>query len=182
MSHFISIKTTLKVQPTLKAGLVNMGFEVEAVTLNPGLSSRALAGLAIAYTNSFHRAQKAHIVARHALLRAKATAIGFLWDATEQTYVLQCDPYEIRHSDYGRQFGHVVGDADGKPVVETPYGDMNEETVLTVLQQQLQIEYDRALVRATYNVLSETYVGTEIQFTTTPKVTSVSLGATVQRV
>lgn len=182
MSHFINVKTTLKVQATLKAGLVNMGFEIEAATLTPGLSSHALAKLAIAYTNSFHKQQKAHVVARHGLLRDKKTAIGFLWDAVEQAYVLQCDPYELRYSDYGRQRGHVVGDNDGKPVVETPYSFMDDHNVLEVLQQQLQVEYDRALVRDTYNVLSETYVGTEIQFVATPKVTSVSLGATVQRV
>jgi len=182
MSHFLNVRTTLKVQTILTAGLKAMGFEVEAVTLTPGLSAKDLDRLAITYQNSFRQHQKAHVVARHAELRAKATAIGFRWDATEQVFVLQCDPYEIRNSDYGRQCGRVVGDAEGKPVVEALYCHMDDQNVLTVLQQQLQVEYDRALVYSTYNVHSETYVGTEIQFEATPKVTAVGISTAVQRV
>lgn len=182
MSHFLEVKTTLKVQATLSAGLKNMGFEVEVAKLVPGLSESALRKLAIVYTNTYHKQQTAHVVARHALLRAKTTAIGLYWDTNNQVFTLQCDPYEIRNSDYGRQFGHVIGNDNGKPVVDCTYSNMNDDGILSVLQQQLQIEYNRAIVKATYSVLSETYVGTEIQFEAAPKATQVSLGAAVQRV
>lgn len=182
MSHFIEVKTTLKVLTTLKQALQSMGFTVEAVPLAPKLSPESVKALSLQYQNSFQQSQRAHVVARHVLLRDQTTAIGFRWDTEAQVYTLQCDPYEIKHSDYGATFGHVVGDDEGKPVVSMKYNDMTDNSVLTVLQQQLQIEYDRAVVRGSYSVISETYVGTAIEYVVKPHGQTIDLGVVPERV
>jgi hypothetical protein len=102
MSHFADIRTQLTDALALRQALEHLGFQVEAVEIPPNLSQRELNQIALHYRNSFSDTRQAHLIARHSELLQQSTAIGFLWNAATQTYDLQCDPYELRYSDLGK--------------------------------------------------------------------------------
>lgn len=126
MSHFTDIRTQLSNSVALINGLKSMGFEVKSVDIHAA---------AIPYSNSYNDRRNAHIVARHDSLRNQSTAIGFLWNPEDNVYTLQCDPYEIRNSQYGREFG---------------YATLNDRAIETRLNQTIQQAHDRAGVLLKY--------------------------------
>lgn len=158
MSHFADIKTQLKDQQALINGLREMRFLIEAISISPEMTAKQIAKAALRYVNSYNDSRRAHIIARHPKLREKRTAIGFLWDSEAGVYTLQCDPYEIRHSEYGSEFG---------------YSHLTDEAIQTLLNYQVQLEHDRAGVFLNYPpsnfVVTEQRIDNEITFTIKPK-------------
>jgi hypothetical protein len=135
MSHFTDIRTQLSDAVALRLALEHLGFQVEAVEIPPNLSQRELERLALPYRNSYSDMRRAHLVARHVELLQKRTAIGFLWNAAAQTYDLQCDPYELRHSDLGKNWA---------------YPRLSDAEIQRSLSQQIQLQHDYAYVRQQY--------------------------------
>lgn len=158
MSHFADIKTQLKDQQALINGLREMGFLIEAISITPEMTANQIAKAALRYVNGYNDSRRAHVIARHPKLREKQTAIGFLWNSESGAYILQCDPYEIRHSEYGSEFG---------------YSQLTDEAIQTLLNYQVQLEHDRAGVFLNYPpsnfVVTEQRIDNEITFTIKPK-------------
>lgn len=158
MSHFADIKTQLKDQQALIIGLREMGFLIEAISITPEMTANQITKAALCYVNSYNDSRRAHMIARHPKLREKQTAIGFLWDSESGAYTLQCDPYEIRHSEYGIEFG---------------YSHLTDEAIQTLLNYQVQLEHDRAGVLLNYPpsnfVVTEQRIDNEITLTIKPK-------------
>lgn len=158
MSHFSDIRTQLNHPQALINGLQAMGFEVQAVTLTPEMSTKDIQAAAIAYQNSYRDTRRAHVIARHRRLMNQRTAIGFLWDAVASLYTLQCDPYEIRASQFGREFG---------------FTHLQDAAIKILLNQLIQIEHDRAAVLlkfppAQYTII-EQRIKNKITLTVKPK-------------
>lgn len=158
MSHFADIKTQLNDHQALINGLREMGFLIEAISITPEMTAKQIAKAALRYVNSYNDSCRAHIIARHPKLREKHTAIGFLWDSQARAYTLQCDPYEIRHSEYGSEFD---------------YSQLTDEAIQTLLNYRVQLEHDRAGVLLKYPasnfVVTEQRIDNEITFTIKPK-------------
>jgi hypothetical protein len=168
MSHFADICTQLTNALTLRQALEHLGFQVEAVEVPPNLSQRELNQIALHYRNSFSDTRKAHLIARHSELRQQNTAIGFLWNAATKTYDLQCDPYELRYSDLGKNW---------------EYQRLDDAEIQRSLNQRIQLEHDHAYVRQQYPpdqyIITENKVDNGIQLTIKPKTQRVNIGSAV---
>jgi hypothetical protein len=169
MSHFLDIRTQLNHPQALLNGLTAMGFNVQAAIIKPETQQTAAA---IAYHNSFGDSRHAHVIARHRSLLNGRTAIGFLWDALASIYTLQCDPYEIRRSQYGREFS---------------YSGLQDYAVQVLLTQRIQMEHDRAAILLKFPadkyVIAEERIENKLTLTVKPKpqlqALSSSIGSTI---
>jgi hypothetical protein len=168
MSHFTDIRTQLSNAVALRLALEHLGFQVEAVEIPPNLSQRELERLALPYRNSYSDMRRAHLVARHVELLQKRTAIGFLWNAAAQTYDLQCDPYELRHSDLGKNWA---------------YPRLSDAEIQRSLSQQIQLQHDHAYVRQQYPsdqyIITENSIENGIQLTIKPKTQLIAIGSAI---
>ena len=168
MSHFADIRTQLTDALALRQGLEHLGFQVGAVNIPPNLSQKELDEIAMRYCNSFSDSRQAHLIARHSALLQQSTAIGFLWNAATQTYDLQCDPYELRHSDLGASW---------------EYQRLDDAEIERSLNQRIQLEHDHAYVRQQYPpnqyIITENKVENGIQLTIKPKTQLVNIGSAV---
>lgn len=168
MSHFSDIRTQLTNSTALISGLKAMGFEVQFAPITPGLSATQLRAAAIDYDNSYGDTRQAHVIARHTLLKNKRTAIGFLWNAAIGTYTLQCDAYEVKHSQYGQEFG---------------YTGLRDEAIETLLNQKIQQAHDRAGVLLKYPAdqfqVVEEQIDDKITLTIKPKRQLQTIGGSI---
>jgi hypothetical protein len=168
MSHFTDIRTQLSDAVALRLALEHLGFQVEAVEIPPNLSQRELQRLALPYRNSYSDMRRAHLVARHVELLQKRTAIGFLWNAATKTYDLQCDPYELRHSDLGKNW---------------TYPRLSDAEIQRSLSQRIQLQHDHAYVRQQYPsdqyIITENEIENGIQLTIKPKTQLIAIGAAI---
>jgi hypothetical protein len=168
MSHFTDIRTQLSDAVALRLALEHLGFQVEAVEIPPNLSQRELERLALPYRNSYSDMRRAHLVARHVELLQKRTAIGFLWNAAAHTYDLQCDPYELRHSDLGKNWA---------------YPRLSDAEIQRSLSQQIQQQHDHAYVRQQYPsdqyIITENSIENGIQLTIKPKAQLIAIGSAI---
>jgi hypothetical protein len=168
MSHFTDIRTQITNPLALRQGLEQLGFQVEAVEISPSLSQQELQRLALSYRNSFSDTRRAHLIARHPELLRQRTAIGFLWNAATKSYDLQCDPYELRRSDLGKNW---------------MYQQLNDAEIQRSLSQRIQLEHDHAYVRQQYPsdqyIITESQLDNGIQLTIKPKTQQVNIGAAI---
>ncbi|MBM0745008.1 hypothetical protein JOY44_26165 (plasmid) [Phormidium sp. CLA17] len=168
MSHFSDIRTQLNHPQALVKGLQAMGFDVQAVTLTPEMSIKDIQAAEIVYHNSYGDSRRAHVIARQRQLMNNRTAIGFLWDAVANLYTLQCDPYEIRHSQFGREFD---------------YTQLQDAAIKILLNQQLQMEHDRAAVLlkfpANQYTITEQRIENKITLTIKPKQQLQTIGSAI---
>jgi hypothetical protein len=168
MSHFSSIRTRLVHPQALLNALKALGFVVESVEIRSDMTQRELDAIALSYRNSFSDSSKAHVVARHDQLCDRKTAIGFLWNAETKAYDLQCDPYEIRYSELGRNWG---------------YFSLRDAELQQSLSDRIQLEHDHAYVRLQYPsdqfIITENTIDNGIQLTIKPKTQLVNIGAAI---
>jgi hypothetical protein len=168
MSHFSDVRTRLVHPQALLKALKAMGFVVESVEIQPEMNQRELQAFCLTYYNTFSASSKAHIVARHDQLCDRKTAIGFLWNAEAKAYDLQCDPYEIRYSELGRNWG---------------YFSLQDGELQQSLSDRIQLEHDHAYVRLQYPsdqfIITENTIDNGIQLTIKPKTQLVNIGAAI---
>jgi hypothetical protein len=168
MSHFTDICTQITNPLALRQGLEQLGFQVEAVEISPSLSRQELHRLALSYCNSFSDTRRAHLIARHSELLQQKTAIGFLWNVAAQAYDLQCDPYELRHSNLGKNW---------------QYQRLTDALIQQSLNQRIQLHHDHAYVRQQYPpdqyIISESQIDNGIQLTIKPKTQQVNIGSAI---
>jgi hypothetical protein len=168
MSHFSDIRTQLVHPQALLKALEALGFVVESVEIQPEMKQRELTAIALRYCNSFSDSSKAHVVARHDQLLNQRTAIGFLWNAETKAYDLQCDPYELRYSELGRNWG---------------YFSLRDAELQQALSHRIQLEHDHAYVRLQYPpdqfIITENKIDNGIQLTIKPKTQLVNIGAAI---
>jgi hypothetical protein len=168
MSHFSDIRTQLVHSQALLKALEALGFVVESIEIQPNMTQRELNAVALPYRNSFSDSSKAHIVARHEQLLNQQTAIGFLWNAETKAYDLQCDPYELRYSEFGKTWG---------------YYSLRDAELQQSLSDRIQLEHDHAYVRLQYPsdqfIITENKIDSGIQLTIKPKTQFVNIGAAV---
>jgi hypothetical protein len=168
MSHFTDIRTQLSDAVALRLALEHLGFQVKAVEIPLNLSQQELQRLALPYRNSYSDMRRAHLVARHVGLLQKRTAIGFLWNAGTRTYDLQCDPYELRHSDLGKNWA---------------YPRLSDVEIQRSLSQRIQLQHDHAYVRQQYSsdqyIITENEIENGIQLTIKPKTQLIAIGSAI---
>lgn len=168
MSHFSDIRTQLTNPAALISGLKAMGFEVQSAPITPGMTATQLRSAAIDYDNSYSDTRHAHVIARHARLKNKRTAIGFLWNPDSGVYTLQCDAYEVKHSQYGQEFG---------------YTGLRDDAIETLLNQKIQQAHDRAGVLLKYPTnqfqVIEEQIDNRITLTIKPKRQLQTIGGNI---
>jgi hypothetical protein len=152
MSHFSDIRTQLVHSQALLKAMETLGFVVESVEIQPEMKQRELEAIALRYSNSFSDSSKAHVVARHAQLCDD----------------LQCDPYELRYSELGRNWG---------------YFSLRDTELQQSLSQRIQLEHDHAYVRLQYPpdqfIITENKIDNGIQLTVKPKSQLVNIGTAI---
>jgi hypothetical protein len=168
MSHFSDIRTRLVHPQALLNALKALCFVIESVEIQPAMTQQQLESIAIHYRNSFSDSSKAHVVARHDQLINHRTAIGFLWNAETKAYDLQCDPYEWRDSELGRNWGcQTLEDAE----------------IQQALSDRIQLAHDHAYVRLQYPpdqfIITENTIDSGIQLTIKPKTQLVNIGSAI---
>jgi hypothetical protein len=168
MSHFSDIRTRLVHPQALLNALNALGFVVETVEIQPGMTQQELESIALHYRNSFSDSSKAHVVARHDQLLNHRTAIGFLWNAETKAYDLLCDPYEWRYSELGKSWGYL---------------GLQDDAIQQSLSDRIQLEHDHAYVRLHYPpdqfIITETTIDSGIQLTIKPKAQLVNIGSAI---
>jgi hypothetical protein len=168
MSHFSDIRTRLVHPQALLNALKALGFVVETVEIQPDMTQQELESIALHYRNSFSDSSKAHVVARHDQLLNHRTAIGFLWNAETKAYDLQCDPYEWRYSEMGKNWGYL---------------GLRDDAIQQSLSDRIQLEHDHAYVRLQYPsdqfIITETTIDSGIQLTIKPKTQLVNIGSAI---
>jgi hypothetical protein len=168
MSHFSDIRTRLVHSQALLKALEALGFVVESVEIQPAMTQRELDAIALRYRNSFSDSSKAHVIARHDQLLDQTTAIGFLWNAEAKAYDLQCDPYELRYSEFGKTWG---------------YSSLRDAELQQSLSDRIQLSHDHAYVRLQYPpdqfIITENKIDNGIQLTVKPKTQFVNIGSAI---
>jgi hypothetical protein len=168
MSHFSDIRTQLVHSQALLKALEALGFVVESVEIQPQMKQSELNAIALPYRNSFSGSSKAHIVARHEQLLNHRTAIGFLWNAETKAYDLQCDPYELRYSEFGKTWN---------------YYSLRDAELQQSLSDRIQLSHDHAYVLLQYPteqfIITENTIDSGIQLTIKPKTQLVNIGSAI---